>query len=68
MDIREKFGARIKNLRLERNMSQEALALMADLDRTYVPSIEKGKRNVSIAVVEKLAKALGLKEMDLFNF
>ncbi len=68
MDIRKKFGARIKKLRLERNLSQEALALMADLDRTYVPSIEKGERNVSIVVVEKLAKALGLKEKDLFNF
>lgn len=68
MDIRKKFGSRLRMLRLERGLSQESLALNADLDRTYLPSIERGERNVSIRVVEKLAKALGIREKDLFNF
>ena len=67
MDIRKKFGAQVKKLRLERGLSQEALALKADLDRTYIPSIEKGERNVSITVVEKIAKALDIKIATLFD-
>lgn len=66
MDIKQKFGSKVKMLRLERGMSQEALALEADLDRTYIPSIEKGERNVSIVVVEKIAKALKVTISDIF--
>ena len=55
MDIKQKFGKNLKRLRLEKGISQETLALTADLDRTYIPSIEKGLRNVSITVLEKLA-------------
>jgi len=51
MDIRLKFGLRVKELRLERKLSQEALANLAGIDRTYMPGIEKGLRNVSIIVV-----------------
>lgn len=58
MDIKKKFGKKLKELRLEKGLSQEKLAYEADLDRTYIPSIEKGERNVSITVIEKLAKAL----------
>ncbi len=57
MDIKEQFGLRIKKLRFEKKLSQEALANLANLDRTYIPSIEKGQRNVSIEVIQKLAKA-----------
>lgn len=66
MNIKEKFGERVKNLRLEKGLSQEALALKADLDRTYIPSIEKGERNVSISVIEKIAIALDVTIKDLF--
>ena len=45
-------------MREKKGWSQEKLALTAELDRTYIPSIEKGDRNVSIIVLEKLAKAL----------
>lgn len=62
-----KFGKKIKDLRLKEGMSQEALASEADLDRTYIPSIEKGNRNVSIIVIEKLAKALNVRIKDLFE-
>lgn len=67
MDITKKFGQQVKKLRQEKGLSQEALAHQADLDRTYIPSIEKGERNVSITVVEKIAKALKIKIVDLFN-
>lgn len=48
-------------------MTIEALALKAGLDRTYIPGIEKGKRNVSIIVIEKIAKALDVRISSLFN-
>ena len=67
MDIKKKFGKKVKLLRIEKGWSQEKLALTADLDRTYIPSIEKGERNVSITVVEKLANALNVKISELFK-
>jgi transcriptional regulator with XRE-family HTH domain len=67
MNIKKEFGNNIKRLRLEKGLLQENLALIADLDRTYIPGIEKGERNVSITVIEKLAKALGVKISELFN-
>lgn len=67
MDIKKKFGNKVKQLRIEKGWSQEKLALTADLDRTYIPSIEKGARNVSIVVVEKIAKALKINVSELFK-
>lgn len=66
MDIKKKFGKKVKLLRIEKGWSQEKLALTADLDRTYIPSIEKGERNVSITVIEKIAKAFKIEVKDLF--
>lgn len=67
MDIKKKFGKKVKLLRIEKGWSQEKLALNADLDRTYIPSIEKGDRNVSITVIEKIAKALKTNIKNLFD-
>jgi len=67
MDIKLKFGLKIKELRKLKGLSQEKLANMAEIDRTYLPTIEKGERNVSIQVIEKLAQALGVKIKDLFD-
>ncbi|NCA85752.1 MAG: XRE family transcriptional regulator [Clostridia bacterium] len=67
MDIKNKFGKQVKKFRLEKGLSQEALAHQANLDRTYIPSIEKGERNVSITVIEKIAKALNVKISTLFD-
>jgi transcriptional regulator with XRE-family HTH domain len=67
MNIRKKLGKRIKELRQERGLSQEAFAHSAGLDRTYIPSIEKGERNISLEVIEKIAKALGLKISELLK-
>lgn len=61
MDIKKKFGKQVKKLRLDKGLSQEALAYEANLDRTYIPSIEKGERNVSITVMEQIANALKVK-------
>jgi DNA-binding XRE family transcriptional regulator len=67
MDIKKKFGKQVKKFRLKKGLSQEALANQADLDRTYIPSIEKGDRNVSIIVIEKIAKALKVKIVELLD-
>lgn len=64
-DIKEKFGQRVKELRLSKGYSQEKLAEISDLDRTYIPGIENGRRNVSIVVVEKLAKAFNITISEL---
>ena len=67
MDIKQKFGNNLKRLRLEKGLSQEKLALNAVIDRTYIPSIEKGVRNVSIIIAEKLAIALNVPISELFK-
>lgn len=66
-DIKVKFGLRVKELRLSKGYSQEKLAEISDLDRTYIPGIEAGKRNVSLVVVEKLAKAFTISMSELLN-
>jgi transcriptional regulator with XRE-family HTH domain len=67
MDIKLKFGTNLRRLRLEKGFSQEKLAYEAGLDRTYIPSIEKGERNISITVVEKLSSALKTPIKDFFD-
>lgn len=67
MDIKKKIGEKIRFLRNERNISQEKLALEADLDRTYIASVERGKRNISIVNLEKIAKALNVSLSDMFE-
>lgn len=67
MDIRKKVGARIRELRLEMKISQEALANIAEIDRTYMTSVENGKRNISIISLEKIVKALDKDFPTFFN-
>jgi transcriptional regulator with XRE-family HTH domain len=68
MNIKKRFGKKVMLLRLKKGWSQERLALNANLDRTYIPGIEKGERNVSIIVIEKIAKALGIEPYELLIF
>lgn len=58
MDVRLKIGLRIKELRELNEMSQKDLAYTADLDRSYIASVENGQRNISIVNIEKVATAL----------
>lgn len=68
MDVRTKIGSRIKNLRELANMSQKDLAYTADLDRSYIASVENGQRNISIINIEKIAIALGVTLKDFFDY
>lgn len=58
MNIKVKVGQRIKELRAQLGISQEALANKAELDRTYITDVENGRRNISIENLEKLILAL----------
>lgn len=66
-EISISFGKRIKDLRLQKGYSQEKLAEIADLDRTYIPGIESGKRNVSLLVAKKIADAFGIMLSELLR-
>ncbi len=68
MDIKEKFGQRLKTLRKAKGLSQEELAERSYLNRPYISGIEQGKRNVSLEVMEKLAEALGVAVGELVKF
>ncbi len=67
MDIKQKIGQRIKELRKELGLSQEALAYQAEVDRTYVTDVENGRRNVSVEILEKIIKALEVSFNEFFN-
>ncbi len=67
MNVKEKLGKRINELRIEKSLSQEKLALKANIDRAYMHLIEKGKTNVSIELIEKIAVALEISIKDLFD-
>ena len=61
------FGDRVRTARLNLGLSQENLAFDCGLDRTYISGIERGKRNVSLINIHKLAKALGVPSSDLLH-
>jgi transcriptional regulator with XRE-family HTH domain len=65
--ILRKFGDKVKSLRLEKGWSQEDLGNRAGLHRTYIGSIERYERNVSLLNVERIAKALGVHIKDLLR-
>ncbi len=67
MNIKQKVGLKIKEIRKSKGLSQEKLANLAEIDRTYLPTVEKGERNVSIEILEKLSKALEINIKDLFD-
>lgn len=65
--IKEKFGERVRELRNQKGLSQEKLANEADIDRTYMTSLENGKRNVSLVNIEKVINALGTDWSQFFD-
>jgi len=66
--ILEEFGKRIRELRKQKNLSQEDLAERAGLHYTYIGQVERGKKNPSLKSIEKIAKALDTSLPDLFLF
>ncbi len=66
-EIRKHFGDRVRELRKQKEISQESLALACDLDRTYIGSVERGERNISLINIYKIAEALGVGARELFN-
>jgi transcriptional regulator with XRE-family HTH domain len=65
--LRKNFATNLRREREARGLSQESLAHEAGLHRTYVGSVERGERNISIDNVERLAKALGVEPADLMR-
>ena len=65
--IKELVGKRIRELRKQQLISQEDLAEKADLDRTYITSVECGKRNISIENLYRIANALDVTMEELFR-
>lgn len=65
--IKVKFGQRVKYLRNNLGLSQEKFALLINMDRTYLASVESGKRNISLCNIEKIAEGLNLSISELFK-
>jgi len=61
------FGKNIQTVRSGLKISQEKLAELSDLDRTYISSVERGQRNISILNIIKIADALGVKASSLLE-
>ncbi|NTZ43213.1 helix-turn-helix transcriptional regulator [Altererythrobacter sp. SALINAS58] len=66
MDVRKRVGTNLRRLRSETGLSQERFALEHGFDRTYISGIERGARNPTIQVVQRIAEALEIDVMELF--
>ncbi len=66
-DPRASFGKQVRKLRLERDLSQEKLAELANLHRNYVGGVERGERNIAIINIVALAHALRVKPAKLLE-
>lgn len=66
-DLLVEFGHTVREIRMERNISQEKFADLCELHRTYVSDVELGKRNISLENIGKMAKALGISLAELFR-
>ena len=64
-DINKQVGFNIRKIREEKGLSQEKLAALADLHRAYVGQIERGKKNIGLKNLERIAKALNVNVKDL---
>ena len=62
----KKLGDKLRLFRLNKNISQEKLAEITNLDRTYISSLERGQRNPSFLILKKLAECLDVNPNDFF--
>lgn len=67
IEITQKFGKRVRKLRLTKGLSQEDFALLCGLDRTYISSLERGYRNVSLKNITVIARTLEITLEELFK-
>ena len=67
MNIQQAFGLKVQQLRKTTGMSQEKFALYIDMDRTYLASVEAGKRNISLCNINKIAKGLNITISELLS-
>lgn len=67
MEIQQMFGERVRQLRRECGISQEKFALKIEMDRTYLASVEAGKRNISLCNMGKIAKGLNVTLSELLD-
>jgi transcriptional regulator with XRE-family HTH domain len=67
MDVRERVGLNLQRLRREKGLSQEELADRAQIHQTYLSGVERGKRNPTITVLQRIAQALNADIMDLLE-
>ena len=67
MDARAVISWNVRRLRVARGLAQEALAIDAQIDRTYVSRVERNMENPTVVVLERLAAALGVRIVDLFE-
>ena len=65
--VKKAFGERVSKLRREAGFSQEQIADLADLDRSYIGGVERGDRNISLVNIHKIARALKIKPAILFQ-
>ena len=65
-NILQQFGLKVREYRLKNGLSQEKLAELADMHRTYIGQIECGKRNIALKNIVKIADALNVSLRDLF--
>ncbi len=66
-NISIKFGKKVRELRIAKKLSQEQLAHLADVHRTYIGMIERAEKNITLVNIEKIAKALEVSIKDFFN-
>lgn len=67
-EILIKFGAKVREIRKAKGLSQEQLSFKADLHRTYIGMIERAEKNITLLNIEKIANALGTSIDHLMNF
>lgn len=68
MEIEQRFGMRIREIRHLQHLSQEELAFRCGLSKNYVSDVERGTRNITLKVIEKFARGLDISLSDLFRF